>query len=368
MHEPNVETKNREVYNELESYWVEVRGRWLPLAGVRKARMEEDDEKYHKYEVTELRSIEEYKEPREHVVDAKWFDKDKRSPEEQEPKYQLGARETKSRQEAGGDPAVGSSAEMFASMPKLEATKMQIGLFMSEKMKCTAVCHDDNVVCSADKDVKNTIHRHLRTDGRGWSANLNGSLLAELSGVRWYLSERKDYKVKIRFKIEAEIRDDESCIIMKWTVKLIDNQTLEIRAESRHAKEIIRDMNLTDAKGVHLPIEKEMSTEVVIQHRNQYMPNAMMGTNDSDFAGYQSLRRSTSMQWVRTASDVQGTVRCSSPESEYYDAVKTTSITMDNQPVLNNMDDEVGMEILSGASSGIVLVTRRGFGQNPIRC
>ena len=112
-----------------------------------------------------------------------------------------------------------------------------------------------------------------------------------------------------------------------------------------------------------LPIEEEMSTEVVIQHRNQYMPKAMMGTSDSDFAGHQSLRRSTSMQWVRTAPDGQSTVSCRSPESEYHEAVKTTSITMDNQPVSNNMDDEVGMEILSEASSGIGLAIRRGFGR-----
>ena len=138
---------------------------------------------------------------------------------------------------------------------------------------------------------------------------------------------------------------------MKWTMKLTDNQTVEIRAEGRHAKDMNRAVDIS------------ISTKVVIQHRNHYMPNAMMGTSDSDFAGHQSLRRSTSMQWVRAAPNGQGTVSCRSPKSEYYDAVKTTSITMDNQPVSNNMDNEIGMEILSDASSGISLASRRGLGR-----
>ena len=78
-HEPNIAAQTQEVYDELESYWDDVRGGWLPPAGVRKARMEEVEE-YRKYEVIEIRPIEEYKMSGKRAVDTTWVDTDKGSP------------------------------------------------------------------------------------------------------------------------------------------------------------------------------------------------------------------------------------------------------------------------------------------------
>ena len=96
-HTLKIAAQTQEVHNELENYWYDTRRGWLPPAGVRKARMEEVED-YRKYGVTEIRPNKEYKMSRKRVVDTKWFDKDKRSPGEQELKSRLVARETKSRQ------------------------------------------------------------------------------------------------------------------------------------------------------------------------------------------------------------------------------------------------------------------------------
>ena len=100
------------------------------------------------------------------------------------------------------------------------------------------------------------------------------------------------------------------------------------------------------------------------------MPKTLTGIRDSDFAGCQSSRKSTSAHCillgthcVRTASNTQSTVSLSSPESEYYGVVKTASITIGIQSVLNDMGIQVGVEIWSDASSGISLASRRGLGR-----
>merc|ERR1712016_581030 len=75
-HEPNIAAQTQEAHDELESYWDDVRGGWLPPAGVRKARTEEVEE-YRKYEVIEIRPIEEYKMSGKRAVDTKWVGTDK---------------------------------------------------------------------------------------------------------------------------------------------------------------------------------------------------------------------------------------------------------------------------------------------------
>ena len=110
--------------------------------------------------------------------------------------------------------------------------------------------------------------------------------------------------------------------------------------------------------------------ELVITYHSQHMPRILTGISDSDFAGCQASRKSTSAHCimfgahcVRTASNTQSTVSLSSPESEYYGVVKTASITIGIQSVLKDMGVQVGVEILSDASSGISLASRRGLGR-----
>ena len=106
-------------------------------------------------------------------------------------------------------------------------------VYWNEKMDSIVVCHGDDVVCLGDEHAQNAMNDILR----------------------------KNYEVKFRFKIGPEAGDDKKGTILNRTVELVDNQTLEIRADGRHAKEMIRAMNLTDAKGVSSPIEKEMFNE-----------------------------------------------------------------------------------------------------------
>ena len=60
---------------------------------------------------------------------------------------------------------------------------------------------------------------------------------------------------------------------------------------------------------------------------------------------------------------MQSTIAISSPESEYYSLVKGSSITIGIQSMLKDMMIDVGVQILSDASSGISLASRRGLGR-----
>ena len=100
------------------------------------------------------------------------------------------------------------------------------------------------------------------------------------------------------------------------------------------------------------------------------MPKVLTGISDSDFAGCQYSRKSASAHCIllgthciRTASKTQSIVSLSSPESEYYGVVKAASITMGIRTILKDMGIQVDVEILSDASSGISLASRRGLGR-----
>eukprot|EP00973_Karenia_brevis_P039644 5474387-Karenia_brevis.AAC.1 len=97
---------------------------------------------------------------------------------------------------------------------------------------------------------------------------------------------------------------------------------------------------------------------------------AMLGFSDSDWAGCQKSRGSTSGgavqlggHWIKAWSRTQATVALSSAEAELYAMIKTSSEVLGIISILKDLGVSVKGEILGDASACLAVIQRQGLGK-----
>ena len=109
---------------------------------------------------------------------------------------------------------------------------------------------------------------------------------------------------------------------------------------------------------------------VVYTYEWQSMPTVLDGYSDSDWAGCQSTRRSTSggaiMQGghcMKTWSSTQATVALSSAKAELYALLKTATQTLGLITLARDLGVEVTARVHTDASAALGIVSRQGLGK-----
>ena len=319
-HEPLIAPQSPDVAEELGRYWDDVKGGWLEPRKVEKAREEEVHEVI-KYKVIDVvprqRLIDSGKRP----IDTRWSDTNKGTEEEPAYRSRLCAREMKHRQVKGWDEMAGSESDLFASMPPIEVVKILFSEYVSRQMsrsrKCLKVGLYDvrrahfNAEATRD-DLFIEIPDELIPEGKT-REEVIGVLLKCMYGTRdaaanWdrefascfiaagfkqgiacpniFYHEERDilsinhgddahvlgdqeaqeftqkiltdrYEIKVRAILGPEPTDDKEATFLNRTIRILEDNSVEIEADRRHAKEIARIMGVSDGKSVTTPIIKE---------------------------------------------------------------------------------------------------------------
>ena len=109
---------------------------------------------------------------------------------------------------------------------------------------------------------------------------------------------------------------------------------------------------------------------VVLRYDYQEHHGVVDVWTDTDFAGCQTTRKSTSggivmfgSHMIKAWSSTQGNVSLSSGEAEYYGLVKGASIGMGMRSMLGDMGIQVKIRVSTDASAAKGIASRRGLGK-----
>ena len=327
-HEPLVTVNDEATAEEVGAYWDDVRGGWLDNELVKKARAEEVAE-YQKYGVIEIVPRQQFNDHRDREaaegrrvkpIDSRWSDTNKGTADQPEVRSRLCAREIKRLQEIGASAAAGEPADLFASMPPIEAVKMIFSLLASKKSSrnkrpvkvrlfdikrayFNAPAARENLFIEVPEelvpegtnpaDVIGILRKSMygtRDAGANWEHELTSCMVGcgfeqGLASPNIYVHAEKDivavchgddvhalgdaegldhlesalrarYEVKVRATLGFESADDKRCTFLNRIVR-VNEKGLEIEADPRHAQEIIKAMNVQDGKSVATPTVKE---------------------------------------------------------------------------------------------------------------
>jgi len=319
-HEPMIDVKEPAVAEELHQYWDDVRGGWLQDSLVQKARQEEVDQ-VRKHNVIDIVPRQRLIESGKKALDTVWVDTNKGTADRPDYRSRMCAREIKARQKLGLAPEAGHPSDLFASMPPYEAVKLifslyasrrrsragkvlKIGLYDVKRAHFNAAATRPDLFIEVPtelvpegvdpKTVIGVLIKSMygtRDAGANWEKEItdclisggfvqgvacpnlyrheekdidaavhgdDGHVLADEDGqayVQKLLTER--YEIKVRAILGPEPQDEKEVTFLNRTVRITEDNGIEIEADPKHAVEIARSMGVEGGKPVGTPIIKE---------------------------------------------------------------------------------------------------------------
>ena len=325
-HEALVMPQAKEIMEEVESYWDDVRGGWLEPATVRKARADEIAE-VEKYGVIRIAPRSVMPEGAT-ILDTTWSDTNKGTTENPEYRSRICAREIKRRQEKGLEEQAGTPADLFASMPPIEAVRfvwslyasrtrskggkpLKVGLFDVRRAHFNATATRtiyievpiEMVPAGTDpKTLIGILEKSMygtRDAGANWEKEVGDCcvtagfrigiacpnvfvhleidilviihgddlhVLADDDGINYMKTTLEArYEIKVRAILGPEPKDDKQCTFLNRQVRITEENGVETEADPRHAQEIVRAMGVAGGKSVTTPIVKEPATTAEVE-------------------------------------------------------------------------------------------------------